>query len=48
LPLDKALLEGGFTASQLWVVGFLAGFSERFTKDLIFRGEGLFSAPKKA
>lgn len=45
LPLDEqfetATLEG------LWAVGFLAGFSERFTKDLISRGEGLFSTPKK-
>jgi hypothetical protein len=36
------------TAHQLWVVGFLAGFSERFTQDLISRGEGILPAQKKA
>jgi len=30
------------------VVGFLAGFSERFANDLISRGEGLFAAAKKS
>ncbi len=47
LPLDPKLIVN-VTVHQLWVVGFLAGFSERFTQDLISRGEGIFPAQKKA
>jgi hypothetical protein len=47
LPLD-ARLTAEVTVHQLWVVGFLAGFSERFTQDLISRGEGILPAQKKA
>ncbi|HEX3208832.1 MAG TPA: hypothetical protein VHQ91_05610 [Geminicoccaceae bacterium] len=47
LPLDPKLI-ANVTAHQLWVVGFLAGFSERFTQDLISRGEGILPAQKKA
>ncbi len=46
LPLDQKLI-ADVTMHQLWVVGFLAGFSERFTQDLISRGEGILPAPKK-
>lgn len=48
LPLDKALLEASLTPYQIWVVGFLAGFSERFTKDLISRGENMLPAAKRS
>jgi hypothetical protein len=48
LPLDKELLQASLTPYQIWVVGFLAGFSERFANDLISRGEGLFAATKKS
>ncbi len=47
LPLDKELLQASLTAYQIWVIGFLAGFSERFAKDLISRGEGILSSQKK-
>ena len=47
LPLDNKLITH-VTVHQLWVVGFLAGFSERFTQDLISRGEGIFPTSKKA
>ena len=47
LPLDPKLI-ANVTAHQLWVVGFLAGFSERFTQDLISRGAGILPVPKKA
>ena len=47
LPLDNKLITH-VTVHQLWVVGFLAGFSERFTQDLISRGEGIFPTRKKA
>jgi hypothetical protein len=46
LPLDPKLITD-VTVHQLWVVGFLAGFSERFTQDLISRGEGILPAQKK-
>jgi hypothetical protein len=46
LPLHEALT-GEATPHQLWVVGFLAGFSERFTNDLISRSEGLMAPPAK-
>jgi hypothetical protein len=48
LPLDSGWLQESITPYQIWTVGFLAGFSERFTNDLISRGEGLFAATKKA
>jgi hypothetical protein len=48
LPLDKSVLQDSLAPYQIWVVGFLAGFSERFAKDLISRGEGLLAATKKA
>ena len=48
LPLDKELLQASLTPYQIWTVGFLAGFSERFANDLISRGEGLFAATKKS
>jgi uncharacterized membrane protein len=47
LPLDPKLIANA-SAHQLWVVGFLAGFSERFTQDLISRGEGILPAQKKS
>jgi hypothetical protein len=47
LPLDKEWLQNGTTPYQIWTVGFIAGFSERFANDLISRGEGLFAAAKK-
>jgi hypothetical protein len=47
LPLDPKLI-ANVSAHQLWVVGFLAGFSERFTQDLISRGEGILPAQKKS
>jgi hypothetical protein len=47
LPLDPKLI-ANVTAHQLWVVGFLSGFSERFTQDLISRGEGILRAQKKS
>lgn len=47
LPLDKAQLQAAPALYQLWVVGFLAGFSERFTQDLISRGEGILPRPGK-
>ncbi len=47
LPLDQKLI-AHVTVHQLWVVGFLAGFSERFTQDLISRGEGILPASRKA
>ena len=47
LPLDKELLQASLTPYQIWVIGFLAGFSERFAKDLISRGEGILSSQKK-
>jgi hypothetical protein len=47
LPLDPKLI-ASVSAHQLWVVGFLAGFSERFTQDLISRGEGILAAQKKS
>ncbi len=46
LPLDQKLI-ADVTVHQLWVIGFLAGFSERFTQDLISRGEGILPAPSK-
>jgi hypothetical protein len=46
LPLDPKLI-ANVSVHQLWVIGFLAGFSERFTQDLISRGEGIFPAQKK-
>jgi hypothetical protein len=48
LPLDKELLQASLTPYQVWTVGFLAGFSERFANDVISRGEGLFAATKKS
>lgn len=45
VPLDKALLLH-ITSYQVWALGFVAGFSERFAKDLISRGEGMLSKPK--
>lgn len=48
LPLDKELLQASLTSYQIWTVGFLAGFSERFANDMISRGEGLFAATKKS
>jgi hypothetical protein len=48
LPLDKELLQASLTPYQIWTVGFLAGFSERFANDVISRGEGLFAATKKS
>lgn len=32
----------------LWAVGFLSGFSERFTSDIVARAEGLLSTTKKS
>jgi hypothetical protein len=52
-----ALLKCGFivvpgieaSAQHVWyVLGFLSGFSERFTKDLISRGEGVLASSKKS
>lgn len=39
VPLDPALLgdKGTYTA---WLIGFLSGFSERFARDIVSRGEG--------
>lgn len=45
IPLDKELL-ASITPYQVWALGFVAGFSERFAKDLISRGEGMLSKPK--
>jgi hypothetical protein len=36
------------TSPCLWMVGFLAGFSERFTNDMITRAEDMLGAKKKA
>jgi hypothetical protein len=47
VPLDPKLTADALSPYQLWVIGFIAGFSERFTKDLISRGESLLSAPPK-
>lgn len=47
LPLDKEWLQDSITSYQIWTVGFVAGFSERFANDLISRGEGLFATAKK-
>ncbi len=46
LPLDQKLV-GEVTVHQLWMVGFLAGFSERFAQDLISRGESILPRPTK-
>jgi hypothetical protein len=48
LPLDKTVLQASLAPYQVWVIGFLAGFSERFAKDLISRGEGLLASAKKS
>jgi len=32
----------------LWAIGFLSGFSERFTFDIISRDEGVLGGKKKA
>jgi hypothetical protein len=46
VPLDPKLMAEALSPYQLWVIGFLAGFSERFSKDLISRGESLLPGPK--
>ena len=46
VPLDQTVIDMQSLYS-LWALGFLAGFSERFTNDLVSRGEGL-AAPKKS
>jgi hypothetical protein len=48
VPLDPELLSGERSVYLLWMVGFLSGFSERFTSDIISRGEGVLGAKKKA
>lgn len=45
LPLDPTVLKD-ITVEKIWTVGFLAGFSERFAKDLISRGESMFGKAK--
>lgn len=47
-PLDPELLGKGASVHLLWAIGFLSGFSERFTFDIIARGEGALGAKKKA
>ena len=47
VPLDLELLENETSLHLLWVIGFLSGFSERFTFDIISRGEGVLGAKKK-
>lgn len=51
--LMSGVLEGGIidqmtTAQGLWVIGFLTGFSERFTSDVIARAESALGAKKQA
>ena len=39
---------GSDTVYVWWVVGFLSGFSERFTRDIISKSEGAIGGPKPA
>jgi hypothetical protein len=50
--LTSGVLEGGIiekltTAQGLWVIGFLTGFSERFTSDVIARAENALGVKKQ-
>jgi hypothetical protein len=51
--LTSGVLEGGIietmtTPQGLWVIGFLTGFSERFTSDVIARAENTLGVKKQA
>ena len=48
IPIDPAILPDEPSIYALWAIGFLSGFSERFTSDIITRGEVMFGARKKA
>ena len=48
-PLDLKLADEEVPRTHLlWVIGFLSGFSERFTSDIISRDEGVLGGKKKA
>jgi hypothetical protein len=47
VPLGKEMVGAATTGYGLWVLGFLSGFSERFTSDIISRSEGLLPTSKK-
>ena len=48
LPLEAGILEKLTSAPALWVIGFLTGFSERFTSDVIARAESAFGVKKQS
>ena len=48
VPLEAGLVEKMTTAPGLWVIGFLTGFSERFTSDVIARAENALGAKKQS
>ena len=45
--LVSGVISVGITPPILWMAGFLAGFSERFTNDIIESAEGVLGAKKK-
>jgi hypothetical protein len=47
VPLGDEMVGAATTGYGLWVLGFLSGFSERFTSDIISRSEGLLPTSKK-
>lgn len=47
LPLNPALL-GDKVTYTAWLIGFLSGFSERFARDIVSRGEGALTGKSQA
>jgi hypothetical protein len=48
VPLEAGIVEKITSAPGLWTIGFLTGFSERFTSDVIARAENALGVKKQA
>jgi hypothetical protein len=48
VPLEKNVLASLASGGALWAIGFLSGFSERFTSDIISRSEGVLGAGNRS